>query len=115
MIILTDAAGYRIKEMLGDENVPFLRFGVTGGGCSGLSYKLGYAKKEEETDILLETKGISIVIDEKDVSIIKGTTIDFKQSLMGGGFTIENPNAIVSCGCGTSFRTKNVQGTPGEC
>ena len=64
-----------------------------------------------ENDEVLEFYGLKVLVDKYDVPVLNGTTIDFKQSLMGGGFQIDNPNAIASCGCGSSFRTAKVAGT----
>ncbi|MBY7143973.1 iron-sulfur cluster assembly accessory protein [Virgibacillus sp. NKC19-3] len=116
-ISITDSAGEQIKEMMKDEadNVR-LRFGVKGGGCSGLSYALGFESEiNEELDKVEEINGIPVVMNNQDIPIIEGTTIDFKQNMMGGGFSIDNPNAIVSCGCGSSFKAKDRAGTPSDC
>ncbi|WP_100013222.1 HesB/IscA family protein [Lentibacillus sediminis] len=117
VITLTDKAVDRIKEMMADEPVDArLRFGIQGGGCSGLSYALGFEYEvNEELQREEEINGIPVLFNNQDIPIIEGTTIDFKQNMMGGGFSIENPNAIVSCGCGSSFRTKDKVGTPGDC
>lgn len=117
VIQLTESATAQIKEMMKDEpeNV-MLRFGVQGGGCSGLSYSLGFEYEvNEELDRVEEFDGVKVVISNQDIPIIEGTTIDYKQNMMGGGFAIDNPNAIYSCGCGSSFRTKEHAGTPGDC
>ncbi|WP_017186771.1 HesB/IscA family protein [Alkalibacillus haloalkaliphilus] len=116
-INLTEPATLQVKEMLKDESAEevYLRFGVKGGGCSGLSYKLGFDYEKKDTDRELEISGIPVLIAEMDAPIIEGTTIDFKQNMMGGGFTIDNPNAIVSCGCGSSFKAPGVEGQPGNC
>jgi|SRR5690625_2357267 iron-sulfur cluster assembly protein len=116
-INLTDNATAQIKEMMKDEpDNAMLRFGVQGGGCSGLSYALGFEYKyNEELDKVEEIDGIKLILNNQDIPIIEGTTIDYKQNMMGGGFSIDNPNAIVSCGCGSSFRTKDKVGTPGDC
>src|SRR5690625_2682541 len=93
-----------------------LRFGVKGGGCSGLSYALGFEVDiNEELDIVAEINSIPVVINKTDLPIIENSEIDFKQNLMGGGFSIKNTNAIFSCGCGSSFRTEEAVGTPGDC
>lgn len=116
MITITESAGSKIKEMLaGEEGNPYLRVGVKGGGCSGLSYGMGFDAEKHEKDTELEQQGIKVLIDEYSRPILHGTVIDYKESLMGGGFTINNPNAIASCGCGSSFRTKEVAGKPEEC
>ena len=117
VITLTDSAKDQIlvmmKEETGDVN---LRFGIQGGGCSGLSYSLGFDEQvNDELDVLEEINGIPVVFFNQDIPIIEGTTIDFKQNMMGGGFSIENPNAIVSCGCGSSFRPKDYAGAIEKC
>ncbi|MFC2947152.1 HesB/IscA family protein [Virgibacillus sediminis] len=117
VITLTDNASARIKEMMEEESEgAILRFGIKGGGCSGLSYSLGFEYEvNDELDSVQQINGIPVVLSNQDIPIIEGTTIDFKQNMMGGGFSIDNPNAIVSCGCGSSFRTKDKVGTPGDC
>ncbi|MBP1969530.1 iron-sulfur cluster assembly protein [Virgibacillus natechei] len=116
-ITITDNAGEQIKEMMKDESAEArLRFGIKGGGCSGLSYSLGFDYEvNEELDIAEEINGIPVVFFSQDVPIIEGTQIDFKENMMGGGFSIDNPNAIVSCGCGSSFKAKEREGSPGDC
>ena len=117
VITITEAAAFQIKDMMkqNEENVAFLRVGVKGGGCSGLSYGMGFDHEMKEDDLQLDQHGIKILIDKESKLILNGTKIDYKESLMGGGFTIDNPNAIASCGCGTSFRTATQTGTPEEC
>ncbi|WP_100373905.1 HesB/IscA family protein [Bacillus sp. FJAT-45037] len=117
MITLTEAAVSQIKEMMKaeDQEGLKLRVGVKGGGCSGLSYGMGFDTEKTEEDTLLEINGLPILIDSESVGIIKGVVIDYKQNMMGGGFTIDNPNAIASCGCGSSFRTAANAGTPEDC
>ncbi|WP_017726403.1 iron-sulfur cluster insertion protein ErpA [Halalkalibacterium ligniniphilum] len=117
MITLTDAAVDRIKDMMKEEEEQnlMLRVGVKGGGCSGLSYGMGFDTDVQEDDTQVEIKGLQVLIDKESASIIKGLVIDYKQNMMGGGFTIDNPNAIATCGCGTSFRTATNAGTPEDC
>jgi iron-sulfur cluster assembly protein len=117
VVILTEAASLHIKEMMkhNEEEGAFLRVSVQGGGCSGLSYGMGFAHEVNETDIQLEQHGIRVLVDKESAPILNGTKIDYKESMMGGGFTIDNPNAIASCGCGSSFRTATAAGTPEEC
>lgn len=118
MITITESASVRIKEMIKENEEKegvFLRFGVSGGGCSGLSYVLHFVEEKTEEDTFVETNDIQVLIHTKDVPIVKDTVIDYKENLLGGGFIINNPNAIVTCGCGSSFRTKAVSGTPEDC
>ncbi|WP_174614134.1 HesB/IscA family protein [Virgibacillus ihumii] len=117
VITITDKAADQVKEMMqGEEEGVRLRFGIKGGGCSGLSYSLGFEHDvNDDLDNMYDINGIPVVIFNQDEPIIEGTTIDYKQNMMGGGFAIENPNAIVSCGCGSSFKAKNREGTPENC
>lgn len=117
VVILTEAAALHIKEMMkhNEEEGALLRVSVKGGGCSGLSYGMGFEHEVKEEDLQLTQHGIQILVDKESAAILRGTKIDYKESMMGGGFTIDNPNAIASCGCGSSFRTATAAGTPEEC
>lgn len=117
MFSITDKAREQIKEMLKEESeASRLRFGIKGGGCSGLSYALGFDDEvNEDLDITDEINEIAVVMAKEDIGILENTEIDFKENMMGGGFTINNPNAVMSCGCGSSFRTNETVGTPEKC
>lgn len=116
MITITESAASKIKEMMAqEEGDPYLRVAVTYGGCSGFSYGMGIDPEKEESDIEFEQHGIKIVVNDENEKYLNGTVIDFKETMMGGGFTINNPNAEAVCGCGTSFRTKEDPGKPSEC
>lgn len=117
VITITDDASEQILEMKKEESEnAHLRFGIQGGGCSGLSYTLGFEEEiNPELDRVEEINGVPVVIFTQDIPILEATTIDFKQNMMGGGFTIDNPNAMVNCGCGSSFRAKEHAGTPEKC
>lgn len=117
MITLTEQASEKIKEMLAAENNPnaFLRVGVRPGGCSGFSYGMGWDENVKEGDHTFEQNGVKIVVDKDSFQYIKGTEIDYKESMMGGGFSIQNPNAVASCGCGSSFRTATAEGKAEKC
>jgi iron-sulfur cluster assembly protein len=116
MITITESAGFQIKDMMEQEGESvFLRVGVKGGGCSGLSYGMGFEQKASDKDVQLEQHGIKVLVNKDDAKILEGLKIDYKESMMGGGFTIDNPNAIASCGCGSSFKTADNAGTPEEC
>lgn len=114
---ITEAAAYHVKQMMihNEEENSFLRVSVNGGGCSGLTYGLGFAEQAEEDDISYTQHEIPVVVKKEDAAILDGTKVDYKESLMGGGFTIDNPNAIANCGCGTSFRTATKAGAPADC
>lgn len=114
IVTLTESAANRIKEMMAQENEQdsFLRVGIKGGGCTGLSYGMGFDTEVNDGDEQFESNGIKMIVDADSAPALKGTVIDFKQNMMGGGFTIDNPNAIASCGCGSSFRTATNAGTP---
>lgn len=117
MIELSDRAGHKIHEMLQDEEDQnqYLRVGVQGGGCSGFTYSMGFDPNKSADDKEVELQGIRILVDKESEPLIRGLQIDYKESMMGGGFTIHNPNAIATCGCGTSFRTATKEGTPEKC
>lgn len=104
-VILTERAAKQIRKIKEDENLDeglFLRVAVEGGGCSGLSYKLGFDVKTDE-DQVVESQGLDIVIDPKHMMYLNGISIDYPDGLDARGFTFDNPNASESCGCGTSF------------
>ncbi|GFR39301.1 hypothetical protein PRECH8_25970 [Insulibacter thermoxylanivorax] len=117
MIQISETACEKLKAMLAEQETPnmFLRVGVTTGGCSGFSYGMGFDDEQSETDKEFEIHGLKVVVDEDSARYLYGVTIDYKESAMGGGFTIENPNAIATCGCGSSFRTREDQGVPEQC
>lgn len=108
MIKISETAGDKIKEMLAAEELPnlFLRIGVKSGGCSGYSYGMGFDDQQAEDDQVLDIPGLKVVVDAESAKYLYGVEIDFQDSGMGGGFTINNPNAVATCGCGSSFRTK---------
>ncbi|WP_150268897.1 HesB/IscA family protein [Paenibacillus tepidiphilus] len=114
MITISETAAEQIKEMLAQQEVPnmFLRLGVTAGGCSGFSYAMGFDDNETEQDVYMDVQGVKVVVTKDDIRYLNGLEIDFEESGMTGGFTIHNPNATVTCGCGSSFRTKEEAGNP---
>ncbi|QRG66840.1 iron-sulfur cluster insertion protein ErpA [Brevibacillus choshinensis] len=117
MITLTEQASHKVKEMLAAEDKPnlFLRVGVRPGGCSGFTYGMGWDQDMKEGDQVFEQHGVKIVVDKDSYQYINGTEIDYKESMMGGGFSIENPNAVASCGCGSSFKTALAEGKAEKC
>ena len=101
---LTDAAASRITKILAKEPGKIaLRVTVEGGGCSGFSYKFDLVEDRNEDDIAIEKNGATVLIDDLSLVYLGGSVIDFVDDLMGQAFRITNPNAVASCGCGTSF------------
>jgi len=95
----------RVQEQQNMEPETFLRIGVTGGGCSGFSYSLGFDKQfDEKADSKYNFHGLDVVVDKKSLLYLDGTTVDFYEGIERRGFTFENPNAVKSCGCGSSFQ-----------
>ena len=103
-ITLTDAAARRIATILSKDSAKTaLRVSVEGGGCSGFSYKFDLVGEGLEDDIVLEKDKARVLIDSLSLVYMEGSEIDFVDNLMGQSFQIKNPNAVASCGCGTSF------------
>ena len=108
-IVLTSGAANTIRNLLVSKNVPDhgLREFVAGGGCSGLQYGMALEAEPRPYDNIIEKDGIRVFVDPTSMMYLNGATIDYEDSLMGGGFKIDNPNAAQSCGCGTSFKSKD--------
>lgn len=102
---LTDKAVQQVRALLARENLDGygLRVAVTSGGCSGFSYGLDFEKEAKPGDVVLETDGLKVYMNESSAEHLKGTTIDYISGLQGAGFKFINPNATATCGCGTSF------------
>lgn len=101
---VTDAAAKRVANILaGEPDKIALRVSVEGGGCSGFSYKFDLVDTRNEDDIAIEKDGATVLIDDLSIVYMGGSVIDFVDDLMGQSFQIRNPNAVASCGCGTSF------------
>lgn len=106
MITVTDKAKEKIETLISEEGKPvesFVRVGVEGGGCSGLSYQLTFDTELKPDDKLFEDKGVKIVVSKKSFLYLVGTELDFTDGLNGKGFQFNNPNATRTCGCGESF------------
>lgn len=106
MISVSDSARAHAQNLMTAENAPegtFIRVGVEGGGCSGLSYKLEFDQQMKDGDQVFEDKGIKIVVDKKSFLYLIGTELDYTGGLNGKGFVFNNPNASRTCGCGESF------------
>ncbi len=105
-IQITPKAAEEVKRIRAENNIPEsygLRVGVKGGGCSGLSYVLGFDEKPSEGDKALEIEGITVFIDPKSLAYLSGTYLDYTDGLNGKGFVFNNPQATKTCGCGNSF------------
>ncbi len=105
-IDITEKAVKQVKRIKEENNIPHesgLRIGVKGGGCSGLTYQMGFDGEIKETDTVFEKDGVKLIIDGKSLFYLTGTTLDFSDGLNGKGFVFNNPNAVKSCGCGESF------------
>jgi len=114
MIMLTELAASEVKKIIDQQreaaekegekfNGLHLRVGVKGGGCSGFSYSLDLTESKTENDESWDQHGVDVICDPKSHLYLDGTTIDFKDEIMGRGFVFTNPNATTTCGCGSSF------------
>lgn len=104
MIEITESAASQIKEiMLDSQPNKYLRIFVEGGGCSGMRYGFDLEEFANEDDLSFEINGVNLVIDSISMSYLNGVEVDYKEDLVGSSFSITNPNAQTSCGCGSSF------------
>ena len=107
-ITLTERAAQEVKKVLEEQKqspATMLRLGVVGGGCSGFSYNLGFDEKfDEKLDAKSVQHDVTVVVDKKSALYLDGTTVDYYEGLEKRGFTFDNPNAVKSCGCGSSFQ-----------
>src|SRR5438128_1888668 len=117
VVSLTPEAQSRLKELLSKEDNPqlALRIFVSGGGCSGMQYGMAFDDQRRVDDLIVEHEGVQIIVDDFSVSYIRGSEIDYVDSLMGAGFTVHNPNAVHSCSCGHSFDTGDDAGGAQAC
>jgi len=106
-IHITGAAAQMVRNLLVQKEVPDygLRVFVSGGGCSGLQYGMALEKEARSYDHVIETSGVKLYVDPTSMMYLNEATIDYEDNLMGGGFRIDNPNAVSACGCGHSFKT----------
>lgn len=105
-IQVTSKAVSQIKKIMEENNITSdlgLRIGVKGGGCSGMTYTMGFDEQKFDTDKIIEKDGVKLFIDGKSLFYLTGTELDFSDGLNGKGFVFNNPNAKKSCGCGNSF------------
>ena len=114
-INITDSALAVVRKLLEEKDVPDhgLRVFVAGGGCSGLQYGMALEAEPRPYDQVIENDGVKVFIDPTSMMYLSNAVIDYEDSIMGGGFKIDNPNAVSTCGCGTSFKTEGSQGAAG--
>jgi iron-sulfur cluster assembly protein len=108
MITLTDEAAEQLQSLCEERNLEGhgLRLFVEGGGCAGLQYGMYFDSARREGDTVLEAKGIAVYVDDFSVRYLEGASIDYRDSPSGGGFRVDNPNAVATCACGSSFRVE---------
>ncbi len=116
-IVLTDEAAAQVRTLVEKQGRTdlALRLFVTQGGCSGFSYGMALDPNTRSDDAVFEKDGVRLIVDAFSQKYLSGVEVGFSSNLMGGGFTIKNPNAASSCGCGHSFRTKEEDGQPKRC
>lgn len=103
-IALSSAAAARVARIAEKQGKPaMLRLSVEGGGCAGFQYKFDLAEAIEDGDSVVETDGVSLVVDDVSLDLVRGSIVDFVESLGGAAFQVRNPQAASGCGCGTSF------------
>ncbi len=117
LVSLTPEASTRLRELLTKEDNPqlALRIFVSGGGCSGMQYGMAFDDQRRADDMVIDHEGVQILVDDFSVGYIRGSEIDYVDSLMGAGFTVHNPNAVHSCSCGHSFDTGDDAGGAQAC
>ena len=121
MITITETAAAKlggILEQKGIKETHALRVFVKGGGCGGMQYGMTFEDQQRENDHIYEQHGMRVIVDETSLFYVDGSSIDYVDNLMGGGFHIENPQAVSSCGCGSNFRTAqdhNGEAVPETC
>ena len=109
VVTLSEGAAAKLQTILQEKNLPNhgLRVFVAGGGCSGLQYGMAFEAEQRDTDTVAEIHGVKLYVDPISLEYLQGSSIDYTDDLMGGGFRINNPNAVSTCGCGSSVCTKN--------
>jgi iron-sulfur cluster assembly protein len=107
VITISDKGAEKVHEFLAsqeaDASMAGLRVGVRGGGCSGFQYQLAF-DEQRENDAVFESHGLKLLVDSESLPFVRGSTIDYEESLQGAGFKVNNPNVVAACGCGSSFR-----------
>ena len=104
-IFLTEPAANAVRDLLAKRNLEgyALRVFISGGGCSGFQYGMDFVEKAEKSDVTIKSHGVSMYVDKDSLEMLRGTSIDYIESLQGSGFKISNPNVQHSCHCGKSF------------
>jgi iron-sulfur cluster assembly protein len=117
VVSLTETAASKLRDLTKDEPNPNigLRVYVYSGGCSGYRYGMMLEDTPTADDSVLESQGVRVYVDTQSVRLLSGSEIDYVDTLMGAGFTVNNPNAVSGCGCGSSFRTAEDEGSPRAC
>jgi iron-sulfur cluster assembly protein len=117
LVALSEAAAAKLQELTAGEANPDtgLRVYVYSGGCSGFRYGMMLEDQPTPEDVTVESRGIKVYVDQQSTQYLMGSEIDYLDTLMGAGFTVNNPNAVSGCGCGSSFRTAESAGSPGAC
>ena len=117
LVVLSEAAAGKLQELVTAEQNPAigLRVYVYSGGCSGFRYGMMLEDQPSSEDVTVESRGIKVYVDRNSTQYLGGSEIDYLDTLMGAGFTVNNPNAVSACGCGSSFRTADSEGAPGAC
>ena len=117
LVVLSEAAAGKLQALVEAEQNPQmgLRVYVYSGGCSGFRYGMMLEDQPSNEDVTVESRGIKVYVDRNSTQYLTGSEIDYLDTLMGAGFTVNNPNAVSACGCGSSFRTADSEGAPGAC
>lgn len=118
-VFFTDTARTKLVELVEEQRaagkVAHLRIMVQGGGCAGFSYGMLFDNQERPGDNVSEVDGVKVLVDDETLEMVAGSEVDFVDSLLGRGFTVKNPNAASTCGCGHSFRVQGKKGQAEPC
>ena len=117
MITISETAAVKLKELLTNQEQSdlYLRLFIAPGGCEGFSYAMAFDAERHDDDTVVERGEVRVLVDANSGPYLRGAQIDYVRSTMGEGFTVRNPNAIATCGCGHSFRTRQDAGQPQPC
>jgi len=106
-VLFTEKGAEKVREFLDSQGADVtsagLRVGVRGGGCSGFQYQLAFDEQRDD-DVVFESHGLKLLVDNESLPFVRGSVIDYEESLQGAGFKVSNPNVVAACGCGSSFR-----------